>query len=160
MFSLQPRDAVEVRLATAMDNAPVMIQVTKVCDKPFIAVSKKNNSLQSILRKGAAIEFTKSWIKNLPYTNIFEKLKQLKDNEYAEATSSAPQKRSRGYKAFILRLPETCTIEAPTVNEITGITIRVLLSCLALHECRCFGFLLFNAVLIVSDQTKCVLRVL
>lgn len=139
MFSLQPRDAVEVRLATAMDNAPVMTQVTKVGDKSFIAVSKKNNTLQSILRKGAATEYTKSWIKNLPYTNIFEQLKQLKDNEYAEAISSAPKKRARGYKAFILRLPETCTIEAPTVNDITGITIRVLLSCLALHECRCFG---------------------
>ena len=139
MFSLQPRDAVEVRLATAMDNAPVMTQVTKVGDKPFIAVSKKNNTLQSILRKGAATEYTKSWIKNLPYTNIFEQLKQLKDNEYAEAISSAPKKRARGYKAFILRLPETCTIEAPTVNDITGITITALLSCLALHECRCFG---------------------
>ena len=90
----------EVRLATCMDNAPVMIQVTKVDDKPFIAVSKKNSTLQLILRKGAAPEYSKTWTKKLPFTNILENLKQLKDNQYAEAISSAPNKRDQYAEAI------------------------------------------------------------
>ena len=135
MFSLRPRDAVEVRLAAGMDNDPVMIPVVKVDDKPFVALYKGNHPLQLILKKKA----TKSWFRQLSFTNIFEQLKQLKDGAYAEALSNGPSKRSRSHKSWLLRLPQTCTIEAPSVSDISGITIRVLLSCLAFNECRRFG---------------------
>lgn len=130
----------EVRLVAAMDTDPVMMQVSKVDDKPFVALTKNNHDLHRILRKGVANEYTKKWIRNLPYTNILEQLKQLKDAKYAEALSHGPKsKRARSYKSFILQLSNTCEIEAPSVSDITGITIRVLLSCLAFNECRCFG---------------------
>lgn len=137
MFSLQPQDAMEVRLAAAMDSDPVLIQVCKVEDRPFVSLTKRNTALHHILRKGAAKEYASSWSRKLPCTNILEQLKALKDEKYNEALTNCPKKRSRGYKAFVLNLPETTTIEAPPVGEIGGMSIRVLLSDLVFSKCHC-----------------------
>jgi hypothetical protein len=153
MFSLQPQDAMEVRLAAAMDSDPVLIQVSKVDDKPFVSLTKRNTALHHILKKGVAKEYASSWVRKLPCTNIIEQLKQLKDEKYNEALKTCPKKRARGYKAFILSLPETTTIEAPAVGEIAGMSIRVLLSYLVFSKCHCLVvFFVFSAVLeIVSS---------
>ena len=128
MFSLEPQDVVAVRLSGAMDSDPVALPVMKIEEKPFFAAVKGNRALCSILKKGVDEEYAKKWVHLMPCTDIIEKLKKLKDAEYASRLARGPRKRTRAFKAFVLQLPESCTIMAPAVGDNMSIEIRVRLS--------------------------------
>ena len=126
MFSLEPQDVVLVRVAG--DEKPVVLPVNKCDTKSYISAQKKNTALMQILVKGAGIENAKNIKQCLPSINIFEKLKSLKDDQYARALQQGPKKRSRTFKAFQLQLPETCVIEAPAIGNMESMFMRVRLS--------------------------------
>ncbi len=128
MFSLEPQEVVAVRLSGVMDSDPVLLPVTKIEAKPFFTAVKGNKPLCSILKKGVDDEYAKKWVHMLPCTDIIERLKKLKDAEYASRLAQGPPKRARAFKAFVLQLPELCTILAPAVGDNTSIDIRVRLS--------------------------------
>ena len=128
MFSLEPQDVVAVRLSGAMDSDPVALPVMKIEEKPYFAAVKGNKALCSILKKGVDEEYAKKWFNLMPCTDIIEKLKKLKDAEYASRLARGPGKRSLAFKVFVLQLPESCTIMAPAVGDNTSIEIRVRLS--------------------------------
>ena len=128
MYSFEPPDVVLVKLAAAMDVEPVLLPFEKVDSKSYFLATKGNKPLHDILRKGIDEEFAKQWRAKLPFTDILENLKKLKDAQYTEHVKDGPSKRSRSYKAFVLRLPESCIISVPVVGHIASIEMRVRLS--------------------------------
>jgi hypothetical protein len=64
----------------------------------------------------------------LPCTDILESLKVLKDREFATAVPIVGRRRrynNRETKVVVLSLPETCIIQAPSINDVDGIAMKV-----------------------------------
>ena len=128
MFSFESQDVVLVRLAEAMDRDPVPVNVTKCEGGSYVSVTKNNKALHCILKKGVHDLSCHPWNRKLSNTNIMEVLKKMKDDKYDEALSRGPSKRSRCFKAFVLRLPETCIIHTPAIGDVASIEMKVRMS--------------------------------
>lgn len=136
MFSLEHQAVVQVRYEP-MPKDPIIVCVTKMGAANFVDVRPRNTALHNILKKGVDDPCCKPWTKQLGNTNILDQLKALKDEEYETALSQGPaSKRTRAFKAFVLQLPDTCTIKAPDVGEVAGFEMRVVLSDLDFVKCN------------------------
>lgn len=136
MFSLEPQVVVQVRYEP-MPKDPITVCVTKIIDANFVDVRPRNTALHNIIKKGIDDPCCKPWSKKLLNTNILDQLKRLKDEEYQAALSQGPpSKRARAFKAFVLQLPDTCTIKAPDVGEVAGFEMRVVMSDLDFVKCK------------------------
>ena len=136
MFSLEPQVVVQVRYEP-MPKDPVTVCVTKMGAANFVDVRPRNTALHSILKKDLDDPCCKPWSERLHNTDILERLKVLKDKQYEDAISQGPAaKRSRSFKSFVLQMPDTCTIKAPDVGEVSGHEMRVVLSELDRVKCK------------------------
>ena len=73
---------------------------------------------------------------NRSCTTVMESLKKLRDAKYKDLLKEAPrQTRSKRFKTFILRLPESVVIKAPAVGDVPSIDMRVLLGSSVYVKC-------------------------
>ena len=141
MFGFTPVDAVLVG-ASHMDQ-PVQLSVFKIDGRQYFEAIKRNKALQRILMSGVDHDYQKVWREKLSCTNVFETLKNMKDQKYDDHIRDFPGKRSRQFKAFVLQLPDFCVISAPSVGEVSGVEMRVRLSSLCCTKCT---YNLFKAI--------------
>ena len=141
MFGFTPVEAVLVG-ASNMDQ-PVQMSVFKIDGRQYFEAIKRNKALQRILMSGVDHDYQKVWREKLSCTNVFETLKNMKDQKYDDHIRHFPGKRSRQFKAFVLQLPDFCVISAPSVGEVSGVEMRVRLSSLCCTKCT---YNLFKAI--------------
>ena len=125
MFSFQNVDAKEVRIVGMSES--VMLSVDKVPDANtfYFKAAKRNWQLRGLLDK--SIGEKRYYSRNASCTTVMESIKKLRDEKYKDQLEQAPQQtRSKRFKAFLLRLPESVVIEAPAVGDVPSIDMRVL----------------------------------
>ena len=126
MFSFQKVDAMEVRIVGMSESVQLGVAKANDDDKIYFKATKRNWQLRSLLNK--SIGEKKYYSRNASCTTVMESIKKLRDEKYKDQLKHAPQqKRSKRFKAFILRVPESVVIEAPAVGDVPSIDMRVLL---------------------------------
>jgi hypothetical protein len=121
-----------VKVHAACLSTPVPLPIKEIEGCRFFQCSKSNHPLKRLLLSGTAYGVSSAqYIKALPCTDILERLKALKDKEF-EKSVPIPHGRRRRYsnretKVVVLSLPETCTIQAPNINDVDGIHMKVVL---------------------------------
>ena len=134
MFSFSPVDAVLVG-ALNMEQ-PVQLSVVDVDGIQYFEAIKRNKTLQQILMSGIDYDYRKVWRKKLSCTDVFETLKKMKDQQYDDNLRRAPgSRRSRQFKSFVMQLPLSCVISAPSVGDVGGVEMRVIMSSLFCTKC-------------------------
>ncbi len=110
---------------------PVALLVSEVDGVKYFEARKDSHAIREIAFAGT--NKSKQAYKYTRKTSIIETLKKLKDAKYKSACGQGSS-RVRGVKLRTARLslPDTCEIEAPTVGDIEGFTMTVLLSDLVL----------------------------
>jgi hypothetical protein len=141
MFVITPVEAVLVGASNM--GQPVQISVFSIDGRQYFEAIKRNKALHRILMSGVDHDYQKVWREKLSCTNVFETLKNMKDQKYDDHMRQAPGKRSRHFKSFVLQLPDSCVISAPSVGEVSGVEMRVRLSSLCCTKCT---YNLFKAI--------------
>ena len=112
----------------------VQLGVVKVDDKVYFKATKSNLQLQGILNK--SIGQNRYYMNNMSCTTVMESIKKLRDTKYKANLQQAPQqKRSKRFKAWVLRLPESDVIKAPAVGDVPSIDMRVIMGNLVYVKC-------------------------
>ena len=112
----------------------VQLGVVKVDDKVYFKATKSNLQLQGILNK--SIGQNRYYMNNMSCTTVMESIKKLRDTKYKDHLQQAPQEtRSKRFKAFVLRIPESDVIKAPAVGDVPSIDLRVLMGNLVYVKC-------------------------
>ena len=132
MFTFRTVEAREVTIL-GMDES-VQLGVVKADDKVYFKATKSNRPLQAILNK--SIGQKGYYMDNISCPTVLESLKTLRDAKYKAHLQQAPQQpRSKRFKAFVLRLPESDVIKAPAVGDVPSIDMRVLMGNLVYVKC-------------------------
>jgi hypothetical protein len=112
--------------------APVLLPIKEIEGSRFFQCAKSSNALKRLLLSGTVYGKPSTYATALPCTDILETLKTLKDNEFDKAVPIIHGRRrrysDREVNVVVLSLPETCTIQAPTINDVDGIHMKVELS--------------------------------
>lgn len=118
----------------ALMSESVQLGVVKAEGKMYFKATKNNRQLQHILNK--SIGEKSYYTNNMSCTTVMESIKKLRDEKYKEHLQHAPQQtRSKRFKAFVLRIPESVVIKAPAVGDVSSIELRVLMSSLVYVKC-------------------------
>lgn len=132
MFTFRTVEAREVNIV-GMDESG-QLGVVKADNKVYFKATKRNHQLHSILNK--SIGQNRYYLNNMSCTTVMESIKKLRDAKYKDHIQKAPQqKRSRRFKAWVLRIPESAVIKAPAVGDVPSIDMRVLMGNLVYVKC-------------------------
>ncbi len=132
MFTFRTVEAREVNIVGMGES--VQLGVVKVDDKVYFKATKSNLQLQGILNK--SIGQNRYYMNNMSCTTVMESIKKLRDTKYKANLQQAPQqKRSKRFKAWVLRLPESDVIKAPAVGDVPSIDMRVIMGNLVYVKC-------------------------
>ena len=116
-----------------MDES-VQLGIVNAENKVYFKATKRNLGLRGILNK--SIGQNNNYRNNAACTTVFESIKKLRDTKYKDHLQQAPpQTRSRSFKAFVLRMPESVVIKAPAVGDVKSIDMRVLMGNLVYVKC-------------------------
>ena len=120
-----------VKVKSDVFDRPVALLVSEVDGVKYFEARKDSHAIREIAFAGT--NKSKQSYQHTRKTSIIETLKRLKDAKYKTACGQGAS-RGRGAKLRTARLslPDTCEIEAPTVGNIEGFTMNVLLSDLVL----------------------------
>ena len=112
----------------------VQLGVAKADDKVHFKATKGNKQLQRILNR--SIGQKGYYRNNMACTTVMESINQLRDAKYKDHLKLAPQQtRSKRFRAFVLRIPESVVIKAPAVGDVPSIDMRVLMDNLVYVKC-------------------------
>ena len=112
----------------------VLLDVVNADGKVYFKATKGNKQLQRILNR--SIGQKEYYRNNMACTTVMESTNQLRDAKYKDHLKQAPQQtRSKRFKAFVLRIPESVVIKAPAVGDVSSIDMRVLMRSLVYVEC-------------------------
>ena len=132
MFTFRTVEAREVNIVGM--NESVQLGVVKADDKVYFKATKSNQQLQGILNK--SIGQNRYYMNNMSCTTVMESIKKLRDTKYKDHLQQAPQQtRSKRFKAFVLRIPESVVIKAHAVGDVPSIDLRVLMGSLVHVKC-------------------------
>ena len=118
-----------VKVSSDVLERTVLLLVSEVDGVKYFEARKDSHAVREIAFAGT--DLAKQAYKHTRKTSIIETLKRLAKYKSACGQGSS---RVRGAKLRTARLslPDTCEIEAPTVGNIEGFTMNVLLSDLVL----------------------------
>ena len=134
MFSFQKVEAMEVHIEGMSESVQLGVVKANADDKMYFKATKSNKQLQRILNKTMGDD--RYYYHNISCTTVLESIKKLRDAKYKDQLQQAPQQtRSKRFKAFILRIPESVVIKAPAVGDVPSIDMRVLLGSLVYVKC-------------------------
>lgn len=123
-----------MQVSIAGMSESVQLGVVKTDDKVYFKATKNNKQLQQVLNK--SIGEKGYYINNMSCTTVMESMKKLRDAKYKEHLKQAPrQTRSKRFKAFVLRIPESDVIKVPAVGDVPSIDMRVLMRSLVYVKC-------------------------
>jgi hypothetical protein len=132
MFTFRAVEAMEVKITGMSDS--LHLGVVKAEGNMYFKATKNNRQLQHILNK--SIGQKSYYSNNMSCTTVMESIKKLRDAKYKDHLQQAPQQtRSKRFKAFVLRIPESVVIKAPAVGNVSSIDLRVLMSSLVYVKC-------------------------
>ena len=120
-------------------SAAVQLGVVKADDKMYFKANKRNINLQTILNR--TVGEGNYYANNRSCTTVLESLKKLRDAKYNDLLREAPQQtRSKRFRTFIQRLPESAVIKAPAVGNVPSIDMRVIMGSLVYAKCVFYVF--------------------
>ena len=125
MFSFQKADAMEVRIVGMSES--VMLGVNKDPDANtfYFKAAKRNWQLRGLLDK--SIGEKRYYSRNASCTTVMKDIKKVRDEKYKQLCEQVRHgKKSKAFKTFRLRLPESVVIKAPAVGDVPSIDMRVL----------------------------------
>jgi hypothetical protein len=132
MFTFRTIESMEVNIAGMSES--VQLGVVKADDRVYFKATKSNKQLQRILNK--SIGQNSDYFHNMSCTTVMESIKKLRDAKYKDHLQQAPrQTRSKRFKSFLLRMPESAVIKAPAVGDVPSIDLRVLMGSLVYVKC-------------------------
>ena len=121
----------EVNIAGMSESE--QLGVVKADGKMYFKATKTNKQFRRIINKSIG---QNSFYIHKTCINVMESLKKLKDAKYKDHVKRAPQQtRSKRFKAFVLRIPESVVIKAPAVGDVPSIDMRVLMGSLVYVKC-------------------------
>ena len=143
MFSFRKVEAMEVLSEGLSESVQLGVTKANADDKMYFKAQKNNKELRKILNH--TIGDDNDYRNNRSCTTVMESIKKLRDAKYKDLLKEAPrQTRSKSFKTFILRLPESVVIKAPAVGDVPSIDMRVLLGSSVYVKCV---FDVFNLIL-------------
>ena len=119
-----------VRVSSDVLERPVSLLVSEVDGVKYFEVKRDSHVLREIAFAGS--DKSKQGYQHTRKTSIIETLKKLKDAKYKSALHVSSRVRGSKLRTARLSLPDTCEIEAPTVGDTEGVTMKVLMSDLVL----------------------------
>ncbi len=119
-----------VRVSSDVLERPVALLVSEFVAVTYFEVKRDSHVLREIAFAGS--DKSKQGYQHTRKTSIIETLKKLKDAKYKSALHVSSRVRGPKLRTARLSLPETCEIEAPTVGDTEGVTMKVLMSDLVL----------------------------
>ena len=121
-----------VKVNSDVFERPVALLVSEVDGVKYFEARKDSHAIREIAFAGT--NKSKQAYKWTRKTSIIETLKRLKDAKYKAACGQRFHHRVRGAKLRTARLslPDSCEIEAPSVGDIEGFPMKVLMSDLVL----------------------------
>ena len=132
MFTFRTVERMEVNIV-GMDES-VQLGMVKAENKVYFKATKSNQQLQGILNK--SIGQNRYYMNNMSCTTVMESIKKLRDTKYKDHLQQAPlQTRSKRFKSFVLRIPESVVIKAPAVGDVPSIDLQVLMGNLVYDKC-------------------------
>jgi hypothetical protein len=134
MFSFHKIEAMDVHIEGMDESVQLGVVKANADNKMYFRATKRNKQLQRILDKSMGDD--RCYYRNRSCTTVLESIKKLRDAKYNDQLQQAPQQtRSKRFKAFVLRIPESVVIKAPAVGDVPSIDMRVLLGSLVYVKC-------------------------